>query len=547
MSNLYNKTVPETTEETMITNGHMNGKAGNKLPASKICNIEINDLKSVLNDNGKHDHASLWDISNSDKYRILVENSIDIITILDKKGIILFISPNAEKILGHKGSEILGENVFDYVHPDDLSHVMKTFFEGLLNPGMQINVELRFRKPDGSYTYLESAGTNYLNDPGINAIVVNSRDITHRKLTETDNQMLMTAVEQSYESIVITGTDGNINYVNKKFEEVTGYSRDEVIGKNPRVLKSGYTTDADYKDLWGTITSGKVWEGEFKNKKKNGEYYWESARITPVRNENGKIISFMAIKDDISALKKREEDLIKALDEKEIMLKEIHHRVKNNLQVISSLLKLQSETVNDPVLKDHLRVSRNRIKSMALIHQQLFNSKDIRNIDIEDYLFSLSGQIYSAFNISPEKIGIKISAKNIRLNVETAVPFGIILNELITNSLKHAFLKRPKGIIEIIINKSLIDGSYKLIYKDNGVGLPCELINSTKESSGLFLIKALINQLEGNVEITNNMGTVFEIDFKGINNERHPVPEVKTKHENPLYRKPNFIPFTMLV
>lgn len=531
----------ERNSEIMINSHSVQGSNEN--------HVNNNGFKTL---NGNINLNELQNGHQNEIYKILVESSTDIITMLDKKGTMLYYSPSVEKIFGYKSGEITGQNIFDYIHPEDLPHTMKSFFEGLLNPGKQVNVEMRFRKPDGSYVYIESFGTNYLHDPKVNAIVVNSRDITSRKSAEADNQRLRTAVEQSYESIVITDTNGNISYVNKKFEEITGYSREEAIGKSPNVLKSGYTSDKDYKNLWETISSGKVWEGEFKNKKKNGKYYWESARITPVRNEKGKIISYIAIKDDISALKKREEELVKALDEKEIILKEIHHRVKNNLQIISSLLKLQSETVNDPELKAHLRVSRNRIKSMALIHQQLFNSPDLRNIDIEEYLYSLSGQIYSTFNISPEKIGIKISAKNIKFNVETAVPFGLIMNELITNSLKHAFVKRPKGNIEIVINKSLINGSYKLIYKDDGVGIPYELMNGAKDSSGLFLIKTLANQLDGQVEITNNLGTLFEIDFKGLGHERkteHESHKIKdaAKKENPLYKKPLFIPFSSMI
>jgi two-component sensor histidine kinase len=245
------------------------------------------------------------------------------------------------------------------------------------------------------------------------------------------------------------------------------------------------------------------------------EYYWESARITPVKNEFGKVTNFIAIKDDISELKRRGEELEKMLEEKEIILREIHHRVKNNLQIVSSLLKLQSDSVNDPVLKSHLRVGRNRIKSMALIHQQLFSAPDLRQIEIEDYLYSLSGQIYSAFNESPERIGIKISAPGITFNVETAIPFGLMMSELISNSLKHAFTEREIGLIIIKI-ENIHTNSYKLIFKDNGIGLPFEIMNGSKDSSGLFLIHTLANQLEGSVKIDNKQGTIYEIEFQDI-------------------------------
>jgi PAS domain S-box-containing protein len=509
-----------------------------------------NNQLALVNNGTSNKMASRWIEPGSDKYKVLVENSLDIITILDKTGCMLYYSPSVEKILGYRDDELLGSSVFEYIHPEDINIVMKTFFDAVLNPEKQVSVEFRFRNADGSYTYLESTGINKTNNESINGVILNSRNVTNKKLAEIENQRLKTAVEQSYESVVITDIDGNIQYVNRKFEEVTGYSGEEVAGKNPRILKSGFTPDDEYKKMWDIISSGQVWEGEFRNKKKNGEYYWESARITPVKNEFGVIINYIAIKDDISELKKREEELIKAVDEKEIMLREIHHRVKNNLQIVSSLLKLQSESVQDPELKARLRVSRNRIKSMALIHQQLFSSPDLRNIEIEDYIYSLSGQVYATFNETPEKIGFKALAKDIFFNVETAIPLGLIISELISNSLNHAFVKRLRGSIEISIEKSLMNDSYKLIYKDDGIGLPYEMVNGSKDSSGIFLVKTLANQLDGSVKIENKLGTVYEIEFCGLKPYAPIKMEKRYDHDpkrhNPQTKNNTFIPFTMM-
>jgi len=488
-------------------------------------------------------------VNTDERYKLLIENSIDIVTILDSNGNLLYYSPSTEEILGYTSSALLGNSIFDYVHSEDLPAVKKVFYDSLMNPGKKVSIELRFLKSDGNFAYLESTGVNLINNPSIKGIIVNSRDITKRKLADFENQHLRSAVEQSYESVIITNTNGEIQYVNKKFEEVTGYSKSEVIGKTPRILKSGLTSEAEYKELWKTINSGLVWEGEFKNKRKDGSYYWESARITPVKDEDGKIISYIAIKDDISDQKKREDELVKALDEKEIMLREIHHRVKNNLQIISSLLKLQSDSTFDPELKAYLRVSRNRIKSMALIHQQLFNSPDLRNIDMDEYLYSVSGQVYSTFNESPEKISYKASAKGITFNVETAIPFGLIVTELISNSLKYAFVKRPKGSIKIDLFKTPVN-TYKLFYKDDGVGIPYDIINGSTDSSGIFLIKALANQLNGSVRINNGLGTTYEIEFSHINHHKT-KKNVKSnniqKNGNRINRLQHFIPFSKML
>ncbi|MCB0190322.1 MAG: PAS domain S-box protein [Anaerolineae bacterium] len=140
-------------------------------------------------------------------------------------------------------------------------------------------------------------------------------DITERKKTEEERQHLMTAVEQSANTIVITDLKGNIEYANPSFERTTGYTLDEAQGKHTRILKSGYTNSEEYTELWETITSGKIWQGEFYNKRKNGEYYWESASISPIRNTQGEITHFLAVKEDITERKKSEEMLIKRASE----------------------------------------------------------------------------------------------------------------------------------------------------------------------------------------------------------------------------------------
>jgi len=299
----------------------------NKIPAEKknghCDNINYSRVLSISED------IKDWHELLDERYKILIENSIDIISILDSKGSILYYSPSTEEILGYNQSELIGNRIFDYIHHEDLQNIMQVFYASLLNSGKKFSIELRFLKADGSYAYLESSGVNLLDNPSIKGIIINSRDITKRKSDGLENQRLKTAVEQSYESIVITDTNGDIQYVNRKFEQVTGFSKAEVFGKKPSILKSGFTGDEEYKELWETISSGKVWEGEFKNKKKDGTYYWESAKITPVKDENGNIVSFIAIKGDISEQKRREDELVKALDEKEI-----HDTVTSNTSTL---------------------------------------------------------------------------------------------------------------------------------------------------------------------------------------------------------------------
>jgi PAS domain S-box-containing protein len=184
-------------------------------------------------------------------------------------------------------------------------------------------------------------------------------------------------IEQSPNSIVITNSKYEIEYVNPFFTELTGYTADEVIGRNPGILKSVQTKHEVYEDLWNTLDKEETWHGEFLNMKKNGELYWESASIGPINDDSGKVTHYIAIKQDITEKKKKDKALKDSLEEKEVMLKEIHHRVKNNLQVISSLLNMQVEQYEHPEAIDAINSSRNRVKARALVHENLYQSSSI--------------------------------------------------------------------------------------------------------------------------------------------------------------------------
>ena len=459
-------------------------------------------------------------------YKTLIQYSTDIITLIDKNGRILFESPSVKKILGYFPEELVGKNAFDFIHKEDLSTAYKAFKMGLNTLGKPITVSFRYKHKNGTYIYLESTGTNYTHLSYINGIIINSRDITKRKIIENDVKRLSLAVEQSSNTVVITDLNGNIEYVNKKFVDLTGYSKEEAIGNNPNILKSGETTQEDYARLWETILTGKTWEGEFKNKKKNGEFYWESVKITPVIDTTDKIINFIAIKDDITTKKLQEEELKKNLEEKELMLREIHHRVKNNLQIVNSLLNLQQSSVDDPALKAQLMISQNRVKSMALIHQLLYKSVELTRINMEDYLLGLGSFMLASYGELRDRLNIKINCKEIFFSIETAVPFGLLVNELITNSLKHGFPDLRSGIIDVSLYTE-DGGTYVLEYNDNGIGMPLTVINGHVMTFGMYLIDTLVNQLDGVLELNSQNGTAYKIRFKGCNYQSRFNPNKK--------------------
>ncbi|MBZ0203517.1 MAG: PAS domain S-box protein [Ignavibacteria bacterium] len=473
----------------------------------------VDNLKLVKKEDPVTDHGLNKESINDELLRTLINYSSDIITILSETGIILYESKSIEKILGYSMDELIGMNVFTLIHKEDLKRVYSAFQDGVNNPGKTISIIFRFLKADGTYCYLESVAAKFGSFPHSDKIVVNSRDISERIKAETKIHKLSTAVEQSSNTVVITDIDGNIEYVNKAFEVLTGYSKDDIIGKNTYLFNSGQTSQTVYKEMWTNILTGKTWEGDLCNRKKNGELYWEEIKITPVVDNNDRIINFIAIKNDITEKKHHEEQLQKALKEKEVMLKEIHHRVKNNLQIVVSLLNLQATSVDDPMLKSQLTISQNRVRSMALIHQLLYNSNDLGSINMEEYLLSIAGYLSASYGELTNKVKIKVNAANIQFTIDTAVPFGLLVNELVTNSFKHAFPDKKHGEIVIDLKKT-DDNNYILKYHDNGVGVPFTLVNGHVTSIGLYLVELLVSQLEGTIEHIQSKGTTYNIKFQ---------------------------------
>jgi len=252
-------------------------------------------------------------------FRSLIENATDIITVIDPQGTIYYESPSIERFTGFTAAEVVGRSAFEFIHAEDAGRVVETLRFALTNPGTPAMVSFRFLRRDGSYMVLESVGHVHAWDEPTLAIVVNSRDVTERERAEEQIRKLSRAVAQSPCMVVITNARGDIEFINPKFTEVTGYQPEEVIGQNPRVLKSGVHPPEFYRALWETITQGGTWEGELCNRKKSGELYWESATISVVRDPDGQITHFLAIKNDITA-HKREQACTELLHEVDLQL-----------------------------------------------------------------------------------------------------------------------------------------------------------------------------------------------------------------------------------
>ncbi len=223
-----------------------------------------------------------------------------------------------------------------------------------------------------------------------------------------------------------------------------------------------------------------------------------------------------------------DERIRKSLYEKEILLKEIHHRVKNNLQVISSLLRLQSNQVSDEQALKMFRESQNRVQSMALVHEKLYRSNNFSEIDFSDYVKSLAKSLYRAYDINPSKVVLNIIVEPTPIGIDIAVPCGLVINELVSNALKYAFPAGWESDAEIRIELGISDkNEIQLVVTDNGMGLPDDFSFETTRSLGVHLIKILIeDQLKGSIKLDRKQGTHYQIRFNPmIPNSREKIPE----------------------
>jgi len=217
---------------------------------------------------------------------------------------------------------------------------------------------------------------------------------------------------------------------------------------------------------------------------------------------------------DITERKEFENALKASLEEKEVLLREIHHRVKNNMQVISSLLNLQQSYVKDEEAVDVLRESQNRVLSMSMVHEMLYQTHDLTNINFSTYIKGLVSNLYDSYSVNQNTIKSVLNLDDISLNIETAVPLGLIISELVSNSIKHAFPSGKGGEISITLHTN--DDVHELIISDNGIGIPESVnLNETK-TLGINLVNNLIRQIDGEMDVYNSHGTEFRIRFKEL-------------------------------
>ena len=308
------------------------------------------------------------------KLEKIVSNIGDVVALIDQDGITRYKSPNIERLFGWKPTEVVGRDVLSNVHPED-KELVKNFFDTLLSePNATGTTEYRYQCRDGSYRWIEYTGVNLLHDPDLNGLLGDYHDLSKRKQAGAERELLAMAIAQAAEIVLITDALGDIEYVNPAFESLTGYTREEVIGRNPRFLKSGQQDVAFYREMWATLTRGKIWQGTLVDRKKDGTFITMETSISPVHDSAGTIVNYVAAKRDITLeLSLRAQfDQAQKMESVGRLAGGVAHDFNNMLGVILGYTELALEQVGPahPIFDD-LQEIRNAAERSADLTRQL--------------------------------------------------------------------------------------------------------------------------------------------------------------------------------
>jgi len=347
------------------------------------------------------------------------------------------------------------------------------------------------------------------------------REVVERRQAE----IALRESEQSYKTLsenlpglvyrIFLRENNRMKFFNTTRIAMTGYSEREMLSGDVSsiialIVPEDRTNVVD--EIQRAIMENRPFSVEYRLRHKDGTIRYFSELGATIPGNDDKPLYIDGVIFDMTERKRAEEQIIKSLREKEVLLKEVHHRVKNNMQVICSLLNLQAKGIADKAIRALFEESRNRVSSMALIHEKLYKSKDLAHIDFREYLQSLVAGIAATYK--RHDVDFVTDMEQVALTVNVGIPCGLIVNELISNSLKHAFPEGRRGTIKVGVNRKR-DGDYVLSVEDNGVGFPPELDFRTTPSLGLQLVNVLTGQIRGTIELVKAEGSKFKITFPG--------------------------------
>jgi len=443
-----------------------------------------------------------------EKYRILISNSTDMISRHTADGKVIFVSPVSESLTGYKPLELIGKDATFFIPSEEHTRVRNTVSSSFEN-GDEYIVEHSIIRKDGKIINVETKGSAKRDSEGnIIEIFCNVRDITERKKLEKDLELKDNAVQNALTGIAISDTNGILTYVNRSLLQLWGYEKvEEVTGKN---VFEFWQDGENITEIVESLGSKNKWSGERIAKRRDGSTFVAQIMGNYLTDDYGNPTHFLGSFIDITERKKKDRLISDSLKEKEILLQEIHHRVKNNLQIVGSMLYLQLLQLSDENTVKIINDILSRIKTMGLVHEYLYQSRDYKNLDFREYVAGLISVLKETYISEKQTVNIKFEVKE-GIPFEKAIYCGLIINELVSNSLKYAFEGKKDGLIRINFEK--IDGFYLLNVSDNGKGIKDYEEIRGRNTLGMRIVDTLAEQLMGSSEFLTTNGTEVRITF----------------------------------
>jgi PAS domain S-box-containing protein len=380
-------------------------------------------------------------------------------------------------------------------------------------------MEFRFSNKQGEWRLFEVITRPTFDEKGnLVCLIFYLNDITKRRIAEEElkrsEKRFRTIVENSRDIIFRyrLAPSQAFDYISPAVEAVTGHTQEEFYRDSGLILKF---IDPDDRHLVEGLTTEKLVLNKpftLRWKLDNGKTICTEQSTIAVSDERGGIVAVEGIARDVTLRMQMEDRLKKSLKEKEVLLTEIHHRVKNNMQIISSLLSIQSQNISDPSIMNLFTDTQNRIHSIALIHNIMYKSKNLGSVDFEEYVQDLASILLRSLAVDREKIKLHIDAIDVRLDINRAIPCGLIINEIVSNSIKHAFPGERTGDVRISFSGEDPD-RYTLLVRDNGIGIDGNIDLDRTDSIGLTIVRDLTLQLKGTLGIHNDNGTEIRVEF----------------------------------
>ncbi len=449
-----------------------------------------------------------------ERFRSLFENATVGIYRTTPDGRIIMANPTLVRMLGYSKFEELvdrnlEENGFEPAYP------RLQFIKRIDEQGDIRGLESAWKRRDRTTIFVRESA-RAVRGPGGKILYYEGtvEDVTERKraeeAVEESERRFRAIFETAQEVIFLKDRDLRYTLINPAMEKLFGVPACDIAGRTDAGLFGG-TEGGRIMDDDRRVLAGEVVEEEHELPVGEKKLAFHTIKV-PMRDESGEIVGICGISRDTTERRRIEEALRASVREKELLIKEVHHRVKNNMQIISSILSLQSGSVRDPAARECLAECQSRIRSMALVHEKLYRSGNLSRINFAEYLRSLSAALFHSCRTDAARVQIDFKASDVSLDVNTAIPCGLIANELIINALKHGFPAGRSGSLRVGL-EDLGDGRYRMSVADDGVGFPEDLDIRMTDSLGLQLVTLLVDQLGGKMELDRTRGTAFTITF----------------------------------